>query len=94
MGFIRNRVGDDALAEDVLQETYLRAQRQDDSHAVQYPKAYLYRIANNLIIDAQRKQQRQSEVPLERASEEIDPRSPERQTLVEEQLKQVTLAIN
>jgi len=56
LGFIRSRVGDDALAEDILQDGLLRALRaapelEDEEKLV----AWLYRIIRNAITDAYRR---------------------------------------
>lgn len=56
-GFIRKRIDDASAADDLLQDLYLKLQTLKDED-VQYPKAYLYRMANNLIIDEKRKQSR------------------------------------
>ena len=37
--------------EDVVQETYIRACNADKANDIEYPKAYLFRIAKNLALD-------------------------------------------
>ena len=54
LGFIAKRTGDTHLAQDILQDIYLKLESQKSDNEIKYPKAYLYRIANNLIIDHQR----------------------------------------
>lgn len=54
LGFIAKRTGDTHLAQDILQDIYLKLESQQSDNEIKYPKAYLYRIANNLIIDHQR----------------------------------------
>ena len=56
LGFIQGKVGDDALAEDILQESLLKALRaapdlEDEEKLV----AWLYRIIRNAITDAYRR---------------------------------------
>ncbi len=51
--FLRRRLGNAALAEDLTQETWLRA--SSASAAVDNPKSYLFRIAANLANDHQRR---------------------------------------
>ena len=48
---LRRRLGSDDLANDVLQETYLRVDRMDATHDLQRPGAYLYRMALNVAAD-------------------------------------------
>jgi RNA polymerase sigma-70 factor (ECF subfamily) len=62
--FIRSRVNDDADAEDILQETFIRIHRalccQEDWDR---PEAWIYQIARNLIIDHYRRRRELSEIP-------------------------------
>lgn len=56
LGFIRSKVGDDELAEDILQESLLRAlqsvaELQDEEKLV----PWLYRIIRNAITDSYRR---------------------------------------
>lgn len=48
---LRRRLGSDDLANDVLQETYLRVDRMDADTAPAKPDAYLYRMALNVAAD-------------------------------------------
>jgi len=56
MAFIRSRVGDDAEAEDILQEVFIRVHRhlccQPEWNK---PESWFYQIARNLIIDHYRR---------------------------------------
>ena len=50
--FLRRRVGDDALAEDLLQQSFMRAVQQE--HQVEQPEqvvAWFYRILRNATVD-------------------------------------------
>jgi RNA polymerase sigma-70 factor (ECF subfamily) len=50
--FLRHRAGDDATADDLLQELFLHALRQPDGLCgVGNPRAWLYQGARNLLID-------------------------------------------
>ncbi|MCA9483667.1 MAG: sigma-70 family RNA polymerase sigma factor [Nitrospina sp.] len=49
--FLIRKVGCPSTAEDILHETWLRAASRTPSTPVQNPRAFLYRIANNLVID-------------------------------------------
>lgn len=50
--FILSRTGSAALAEDIVQETWIRAAR---TALPENPRAYLYRMASNLAVDHLRK---------------------------------------
>jgi RNA polymerase sigma-70 factor (ECF subfamily) len=52
--FVRRHVGNHE-AEDIVQDTYLHALQKGDVAASAHPRAYLFRIAANLMIDALRK---------------------------------------
>jgi RNA polymerase sigma-70 factor (ECF subfamily) len=62
--FIRSRVWDDAEAEDILQEVFIRIHRhlccQPEWNK---PKSWIYQIARNLIIDHYRRQRETVELP-------------------------------
>ncbi len=50
--FLRDRAGSDAEAEDLLQEVFLRAQRQPNGLCgIAQPRAWLFRVARNLLTD-------------------------------------------
>lgn len=71
--FIRRRVADDHMADDLLQETFLRIHRNVDS-LVEADRlaAWVYRIARNVVHDHYRRRAKK-EVPLEDvASNECD----------------------
>jgi RNA polymerase sigma-70 factor (ECF subfamily) len=62
--FIRSRVGDDAEAEDILQEVFFRVHRSLCCQADwERPEAWFYRIARNLIIDHYRRRRETVEIP-------------------------------
>lgn len=57
--FLTSRAGDRETVEVILQDVYLRLIDIEDLSAIQTPSAYLNRMANNLLIDHQRRQTRQ-----------------------------------
>jgi RNA polymerase sigma-70 factor (ECF subfamily) len=63
-GFIRSRVEDEAEAEDILQEVFIRVHRnlccQSDWNK---PESWIYQIARNLIIDHYRRRREMAEIP-------------------------------
>lgn len=56
--FIASRLGVGGDVEDVLQELYLKAARATDSVEIRDPRAYLYRLAANLMMDRWRANRR------------------------------------
>lgn len=52
--FLGQRLGNPVLAEDLAQETWLRAAKVDGSATIGNPRSYLFRIASNLVLDHQR----------------------------------------
>jgi len=57
--FFRARMGREAEVEDLLQELYLKVAELDPGHPdIQSPRAYLYRLASNLLVDRWRAWQR------------------------------------
>ena len=52
--FLRQRLGNFALAEELTQEVWLRAAAVDERKAVNHPRAFLFRIASNLAADQRR----------------------------------------
>jgi RNA polymerase sigma-70 factor (ECF subfamily) len=62
--FLRHRTGNDAEAEDLLQETFLRALRQSNGLCgIDNPRAWLYTAARNLLIDRLRLSKDQIPLP-------------------------------
>lgn len=61
LGTLRRRFGPE-VAEDLLQETYLRLVRQTEVVEVHKPKAFLLRIARNLFLSGYRRDQRRAEI--------------------------------
>lgn len=54
-------VGDAGLAEDVVQEAYLRFNAAPQDHLLEKPVGYLYRIVHNLAIDGRRRTARETQ---------------------------------
>ncbi|MDP2547684.1 sigma-70 family RNA polymerase sigma factor [Oceanobacter sp. 4_MG-2023] len=62
--FLQQRVTDKTIAEDLLQEVLLRTLQQGARFcAVQQPRAWMFRVARNVIIDNHRRQHPLSELP-------------------------------
>ncbi|PCI77859.1 MAG: RNA polymerase subunit sigma-70 [SAR86 cluster bacterium] len=59
-GFLITRVNSDATAQDILQSAFLRAHKQLTAGNIpEQPRAWLYQIARNLIVDSHRRAGRQ-----------------------------------
>ncbi len=93
LGYIRKRLNDFQQADDLLHDLYIKLQTQQTDTLIQYPKAYLYRMANNLVIDFQRHQNRQPVADDSEADEQENELSPERMVSDAEQLTIVKAAI-
>ena len=72
-GFLRSRVNSDAAAQDILQSAFLRAHKQlAAGEAPEQPRAWLYQIVRNLIVDAHRREGRQQVLVEKLAGEPIE----------------------
>ena len=61
LGFVRRRVSDAALAEDILQAAYVRAlEHKGDFERDESAVAWFYRLLRNAVIDSYRRQQSKS----------------------------------
>lgn len=69
--WLRKQTHDNELAFDVLQETFLRALQMNRSFCdIENQKAWLYRVANNLLVDEWRKQHRLEPLDINAFSEQ------------------------
>lgn len=93
LGFITKRTGDPQLAQDILQDLYVKLEGQSSATEVKYPKAYLYRIANNLIIDQQRFQSRFTDSD-DDSLHQVNELGPEVELEHQQRLKIVAQALN
>jgi len=57
VGYFTKKLGSSSLAFEVIHETYLRVEKISQKLTIANPRAYLYRIANNLATDLYRKEQ-------------------------------------
>lgn len=71
--FLRHRTGDDAAADDLLQEVFLRVLRQKNGLCgIDNPRAWLFHAARNLLIDRLRLTKEQVPLPDDLAFEAAD----------------------
>lgn len=52
--FILRKLGSEEMSADILQEAYLRLSRHGAPEAIENPRAFVYRVVGNLVIDYQR----------------------------------------
>ncbi len=91
--FFSSRLSDTGIVDDLMQELYLKADGMG-SKDIAYPKAYLFRMANNMIVDEHRrtaKLPQNSDIETDAIPTAI---SPERSLSAQEQLEVVTKALN
>lgn len=97
-GYINKRIQDCHIADDILQDLFIKLQTKQFEE-IKYPKAYLYRMVNNLIIDEQRRQARFVDTSLQTDGTEFchefekDDRSPEVILSHARQLSHITSAL-
>jgi len=97
--FLLRKTRDSGRAEDIVQETFLRLFRHlSDERPMDNPKAWLFTVANNLMIDANRDDQHVrdlDEFAWEKLDESISGREadPEKQALQRERLDRLHLAV-
>jgi RNA polymerase sigma factor (sigma-70 family) len=75
---LARRLGSADIADDVLQEAYLRLERMGHVAAVERPRSYLFRIALNIAADQRRSEKRrlarsEIELLLRLEQDELDP---------------------
>jgi RNA polymerase sigma factor (sigma-70 family) len=75
LGFIRQRVGNEADAEDILQDVWYQLTTTVDTEPIEQISGWLFRVARNKIIDRYRKNRPVSLEPMLRAGE--DPAGPD-----------------
>src|ERR1700749_2373774 len=73
-GFIRQRVGNEADAEDILQDVWYQLTTTVDTDPIEQMSGWLFAVARNKIIDRYRKKQPESLEPMLQNSE--DPGDP------------------
>lgn len=68
-GFLRSRVKSDAAVQDILQSAFLRAHKQlAAGDTPQQPRAWLYQIVRNLMVDSHRRAGREQSLAVKFAA--------------------------
>jgi RNA polymerase sigma factor (sigma-70 family) len=94
--FLTQRTGDPDRAADVAQDTFLKLAAVGGAATIDNPRAYVYRVANNLAIDTMRREaRRRARQAAPEAGEAVaDPTpSPETALLSKERLDQLDSAL-
>src|SRR5688572_10406081 len=92
--FLRARLRSQQAAREVAQEAYVRLLSLDETGAVSYLRAFLFKIAENLAVDRLRRDdihERAARLPL--FQEFADTRTPERQTAAEQTIQRLERVI-
>lgn len=76
MAFLKRRAGPRDQAGDLLHDVFLRVARQGSLAQVENPKAYLFRAAANVAIDAARAERHRSKEAVASNAEALDARDP------------------
>ncbi|MCD9030779.1 sigma-70 family RNA polymerase sigma factor [Luteimonas sp. Y-2-2-4F] len=90
---LRRRTGDGARAEDAVQDTYLRLLDVESSQEIRDRRAFIYRVAGNLAIDAARRDQRGAGDGEPPPSIPDPSPGPEQRALAHERLQQLDRAL-
>ncbi len=91
---LRRRTGSVARAEDALQDTYLRLlETESRGEEIRDERAFIYRVAGNLAIDAVRKEQRATGNGEADESMPDPAPGPEQHTLAQARLRQLDQAL-
>lgn len=94
LGFIQKRLNDQSSSADLLHDLYIKIQSVSPEEEIKYPKAYLYRMANNLVIDQIRLRRKTTSESECIEVSQLDENSPEKIADYAQQLDIVTKAIN
>ncbi len=94
IAFLRSRLDSLAEAQEVAQEAYVRLLRLERPEQVGFLRAYLFRIAQNLVVDRLRQRNVREQSPDEElVTDWLDTPAPERRALAADQLRAVREAL-
>ena len=69
--FATRRVGQQE-ADDIVQDAYLQLLQRENKDSIREPRAFLFRVVSNLIIDVWRKSKRRADTEIENQGFELD----------------------
>jgi RNA polymerase sigma factor (sigma-70 family) len=94
IAFLRSRLDSLAEAQEIAQEAYVRLLRLERPEQVGFLRAYLFRIAQNLVVDRLRQRSVRDQAPDEELfAEWLETPAPERRALAADQLRSVREAL-
>ncbi|RBQ29191.1 RNA polymerase sigma factor [Aliarcobacter vitoriensis] len=88
--YVRNKVSDKDLAQDIVQETFEKALIIQNSQKVDNPRALLYRVCKNIIVDAVRKNKDFQEIEFDEEFIVLEQETPE-DILIEQNNQEVLM---
>lgn len=99
MAYFLRRLGNSTEAEDMTQETFLRLVTSDTFRSAEQADAFVFRVANNLLLDRVRREIRQrhagkTEYNEERVIQVVEDRDPERVIFGKEALTRVLTSLD
>ena len=90
--FLTRKFGCPVLAEEVVQETWLRVRRLSQPPVVDQPRAYLFKMAANLAVDHLRAEKaRARHISADPVAEDIPSGMPSPDTVIDDQQRRVIL---
>lgn len=93
--FVTARLHSPQEAKEIAQEAYVRLLNLDESNSVSYMRAYLFRIAANLVVDRLKQRERRSELRnLAFFDEEVSSPPPESLLNARDKLELIQIAIS
>lgn len=93
----RQRRIDQALAEDLIQDAWIKVQTAMPEHSIENLAGYIHRTVSNTTLDHLRREKRRREIDAEVQdilSEDIEDRSPERAVMARQTLNAVTESLD
>ncbi|MDF0734260.1 sigma-70 family RNA polymerase sigma factor [Pseudomonas entomophila] len=76
VNFLVSRLGNRQAAEDVAHDACVRMLERGDAPPIERPRAFLYRVAQNLLVDRHRRLLVRKAEPLEALDDDAQPHSP------------------
>lgn len=92
--FVKKKVSSKQIAEDITQETFTRVIQSSNANAIKNERAFLYRVAKNVIIDQIRKKKNINEVCFNEEEFVQDENKTEEKIILDNQTQQLMSKID
>ncbi|RXK01683.1 RNA polymerase subunit sigma [Arcobacter sp. CECT 8989] len=92
--FVKKKVSSKQIAEDITQETFTRVIQSSNANAIKNERAFLYRVAKNVIIDQIRKNKNINEVCFNEEEFVQDENKTEEKIILDNQTQQLMSKID